>query len=180
MPCLARNPSFYAEEEEEGVWYKVHQPSDEQETEDDFSRQKDVEHFAIRNDQWIEDFLQTEAAIDASRVILDLHEGWDDGAGVGYAFETWRRATNFVKAQAILARDWPGVRFSPPRINPADNGTIDVYWQLSDRRLLINIPAAAEAKATFYGETRTGETIGGKVDLKESSPQFMIWLKQTR
>ncbi len=188
MPCLARNPSFYQEDKDEDVWYKVHKASDDEESEDDFSTAKDEEHSAARNElfvdvdfaQWIEEFLQTEAAIEASKVILELYEGWDDEAGTGYTIETWRRAADFVKAQVLLARDWPGLRFSPPVINAADRGTIDVYWQLPDRQLLINIPSEAETKATFYGETGTGETIGGKIDLTESSPQLMLWLKQAR
>jgi hypothetical protein len=188
MPCLARNPSFYDQDEDEGVSYKVQKSSDEEETDNDFFNEKDTDPLPTANEpfvnvefgQWLEEFLQTEAAINASKLILNLQQGWDDESGIGYSVETWQRAASFVKTQLFLARDRPGVRFSAPMINPADGGTIDVYWQLPDRKLLINIPSEAESKATFYGEAATGETIGGKIDLAEPSPQFMLWLNRTR
>jgi hypothetical protein len=61
-----------------------------------------------------------------------------------------------------------------PRIGPADNGSLDLFWEKPDRTLLINF-SSKEPDATFYGKKEKSE-ISGRFDPSETRPELAVWL----
>jgi hypothetical protein len=117
--------------------------------------------------------------ISESRSITTLTHDWDGEGGSGYSIETWKRATEFLLHQARFARQ-RGWAIGIPSISPADAGSIDLYWKSYGRDLLINIPAKADGLATYYGETRRGDTISGVVKTDAPRPDLVAWLNHRR
>ena len=111
-------------------------------------------------------YVQLRRTIEESGWILDLHDDWDREGSVGYDSDTVERATNFLEILAHIAE-----RAIPiPAINPADEGSIDLFWQFGGRDLLLNVPAEMDQLIAYYGEDERGGSISGDI------PQFVTEL----
>jgi hypothetical protein len=117
-------------------------------------------------------------AITESRKILDIQVAPDDGIEIRYHEETWKRATTLLRwlAQAFWAEN--ASSFLPvPSIGPAEAGSIDLFWELTDLTLLINIPADAAKTATFYGRRLNTSKISGSLGNGDTEPRHLTgWL----
>jgi hypothetical protein len=101
--------------------------------------------------------------IQSSKWILDLKDDWDNEGSEGYSVETWERAIELLWRMSDLLEEESFRNPIPmPKINPANKGSIDLFWELNDCTLLINIPHKTEELATYYGEHKKKETISGK------------------
>ena len=117
-----------------------------------------------------------EAAIEASRSILELRDDWDEEGSPGYSNETWDRATQFVRRVAWSFKNACGRWIDAPKITPGPDGSIDVRWKTQKRSLLINFPADGERPADFFGSDRGTDTIKGTLDLSSPNQWLLMWL----
>lgn len=116
--------------------------------------------------------------IDASREIVNLRDNWDGEGATGYSDETWKRATDFLRSLMLLVLYETDAGRQVPRINPADQGSIDLFWKSAERQLLINVPADADAPASYYGQDRYGNTISGLMHTGSPPLALAGWLTQ--
>ena len=130
---------------------------------------------AIRQSDIDQENLQILAEIERSRAIIDLTDNWDQEGSPGYREETWKRATSFLGLQVQTARQYSWT-IGVPDINPADNGSIDIFWKNEDRELLLNVPADEHEPIAFYGDSRNGETISGQIRGSAPALNLVAWL----
>jgi hypothetical protein len=115
-----------------------------------------------------------EEEIEAARFILKIEADPDTEDFIPYTEETFGRATEFLKRLVIPALAAGMTDIGSPRIGPADNGSIDLFWEKPDRTLLINF-SSREPDATFYGKKEKSE-ISGRFDPSEARPELAVWL----
>ena len=87
-------------------------------------------------------------AMAGAQWILGLHDDWDEEGSLGYAADTLERANALLMRIYECCWDRRGLPAPVPRINPADEGSIDLSWA-GEPRLLINVPRAAAEDPTF-------------------------------
>jgi hypothetical protein len=113
----------------------------------------------------------------ARQEILSLQYDWDDAGGAPINETTFERASdllNRLAARALSSEE----EFPLPTIRPASGGSIDLYWLEGGRTLLINIPATADAHATYSGR-RGGDTAAGTIDLVRGRVSHLAaWLTE--
>jgi hypothetical protein len=118
------------------------------------------------------------SVIRAARALVELGENWDGEGSRGYSLETWKRVKRFLMSHASVARSLFRV-LPAPAINPADQGSLDVFWRLSGRQLLVNFPEDESAPITYYGQNRQGDnTISGRTTAGEKRLDLVAWLTQ--
>jgi hypothetical protein len=118
------------------------------------------------------------SAVRAARALVELGENWDGEGSQGYSLETWKRVKRFLMSHASAARSLFRV-LPAPALNPADQGSLDVFWRLSGRQLLVNFPEDESAPITYYGENRQGNnTISGRTTAGEKRLDLVAWLTQ--
>lgn len=112
--------------------------------------------------------------IKAADFVLRIDNELDSDEFAPYAPETLSRATGFLQRLMIHTHAARIVGLGVPQIGPADHGSIDLFWEKSDRTLLINFPASA-CIATYYGRKAKSE-ISGRFDPSEARPELALWL----
>lgn len=111
--------------------------------------------------------------------LTELRDNWDGEGSLGYSLSTWRRVRRFLLWHASLSKSLFRAALPLPTINPADQGSLDLFWRLSDRQLLINFPADETAPITYYGQNREGNnTISGRTTGRERRLDLVAWLIQ--
>lgn len=142
---------------------------------------------AFHDPRWAADALASEwytrhatllTTINASREIVRLRDNWDGEGATGYSYETWKRATDFLRSLMRLVLYETDAVYQVPRINPADQGSIDLFWKKAERELLINVPADADAPASYYGQDRYGNTTSGLIHTGSPPVALAGWLTQ--
>ena len=118
------------------------------------------------------------AVIDGCQRITLLQDDWDGEGSVRYSQATLKRATDFLTNHWREARQKQGMRISVPRINPADHGSVDLFWSDASQKLLINFPAEADDPVTYYGQDLRGNTIGGEISGGTIRADLMTWVRQ--
>jgi hypothetical protein len=113
------------------------------------------------------DTSQIEQAIEASRTLLDLPQGWDDGEAKQISKLTWDLATAVLREAARAAHRRFNHLLPAPNIGPCSDGSLDLFWDTSNYTLLINVQA--EQASDYYGE-RAGLKIQGPFN--PTSPKF--------
>lgn len=126
----------------------------------------------------ISDYARLLATIRASSRIADIADNWDGEGSPGYAAATVGRATRFLRGHWIAARR-AGLDIGFPRINPADSGSLDVYWSKEDRDLLVNFPSA-DGPATYFGRDAEGNTFAGEIAGEKPRLDLIAWLGQKK
>jgi hypothetical protein len=114
-------------------------------------------------------------AIDSSRWMLQLEEDWDGEGSPGYSEETWDRAVGFLLKNALAL--WEDFRITPdaPGVHNGPAGSIDIYWNTPNGRLLINIPPENTGDASFYGSDKEGHEIKGTLPIHSKNPWLLLW-----
>jgi len=114
-------------------------------------------------------------SLDQSLWILELPDNWDDEGSIHYERATWERARDFLLSLAREARYCSARALPAPAINPAYAGSIDLFWDLEQRQLLVNIPADPTEAITFYGEDDFGTVVSGKrLTIEEASNERRV------
>ena len=116
------------------------------------------------------------AALEGSRSVLTLLDGWDDEGAVGYSSATWTRAARFLARHADAALRSLGRPLPRAYLNPADEGSLDLYWDLSDRTLLVNFAHGEDEPASFFGKKSDGDTIQGVAQVDSVRQDLIAWL----
>lgn len=106
---------------------------------------------------------ELENTINESNSILELEVSPDAGIDAPYTEETLRRAVQLLREVAETFWNATGSHSSVPSIGPAEAGSIDLFWELSDVTLLINVPADAVKNATYYGRRQSGSKTSGLI-----------------
>jgi hypothetical protein len=120
---------------------------------------------------------ELENLISSSMWITELEDDWDDEGSQGYSRDTWERATKFLRKQVeVLKDDFCCIPVPFPQIAPADKGSIDLFWKLDDRQLLVNVPSDSSRLATYYGENANGESTSGKFSTSRRNFVLAAWL----
>lgn len=89
--------------------------------------------------------------IDKSQYILQLEEDWDDAGGAKYDETTWLNAMSFLMRYAKTLYNDFNIIINSPKIYHGPKGSIDIIWEPSAYRLVINIPKEGP-KAMFYAD----------------------------
>jgi hypothetical protein len=132
-----------------------------------------------RLDQGLDPLRQVSEAVQASRELLGLREGWDGEGAAAISEETWKRATEFLFRNAQLLWNENGVRIEAPRIVPVPDGTLDIHWKVAKRELLVNIPSKAGERAKYYGDDGTGHhVVEGDLDTAAANHWLLMWLSE--
>lgn len=119
------------------------------------------------------------SAVCAARKLAEFRDDWDGEGSQGYSLRTWRRLRRFVLTQAFVSRSQFRAALPVPSINPADQGSLDAFWRLCDRQLLVNFPADETAPITYYGQNSRGDnTISGRTTGRERRLDLVAWLIQ--
>jgi hypothetical protein len=115
-----------------------------------------------------------EEEIKAANFILGIQNDFDSDDFVLYTLETLARATGFLR-RLVAAAHLDGIfNVGVPKIGPADHGSVDLFWEKSDRTLLMNFPPF-ESIANFYGKKASGE-ISGRFDPSQAGLELAHWL----
>jgi hypothetical protein len=115
-----------------------------------------------------------EDEINSANYIIEIKSDPELDSFVPYTTETLARATNFLRRLMIHAHTANVIGTGVPRIGPAEDGSIDLFWEKGDRTLLVNFPAG-ENIGNYYGKKPMSE-ISGKFDPSESRPELVFWL----
>lgn len=141
-----------------------------------WSGQSDNEWPVVLDDTSSSGLAEIEDAIEGSRWILELPDDWDELGSPRYDEETWMRAAHLLRLLAEGAYDIFSHKLPIPRISPADENSIDLFWENPRRNLLINIPWSRKEKGSYYGSSATAETISGTVDPDRRRLDLIAWL----
>jgi hypothetical protein len=114
-------------------------------------------------------FLPSELAflfetIDKSQYILQLEDDWDDAGAEKYEETTWKNAMFFLIRYAKVLYDNFNIIINSPKIYHGPNGSIDILWEPSAYRLVINIPKKGD-KAMFYADNYKDQITEGTFNL---------------
>ena len=102
--------------------------------------------------------------IDKSQYILQLEDDWDDAGGEKYEEKTWIKAMSFLMHYAKILFDDFNIIINSPKIYHGPKGSIDIIWEPSAYRLVINIPKE-EHKALFYADNYKDQMTEGSFNL---------------
>ena len=100
-------------------------------------------------------FTEIAEQIDKSRFILELNDNWDDEGSIACSQKTFATAVTFVIKYCEAVWEEESVLIDAPTILPGPKGSIDLLWDKTDYRLLINIHPDPDVIASFYGDNRT-------------------------
>ncbi len=116
--------------------------------------------------------------LDAAKKLTQLPDDWDDNGGTAYSEAHVARVASFVTS-IIECIPLYGRRLALlPQISPGPGTSIDVFWQLPKRELLLNFPSDVSGFVTYSGEALGGERaeIRGSLDANYSNEWLAIWL----
>ena len=118
-------------------------------------------------------------AIKDSKKILDLQEDWDSEGALAVPKFVWERAANVLSVYSTWIWENRGIVLLAPSIDAIADGSIDIMWNSSKARLLLNIKNnLTSSEAHYYGDTYGGKNKfkGVLGDLNELQEFFAYWL----
>lgn len=110
---------------------------------------------------------------------LELEPDWDGQGSPPYSSDTWDRAATLLLTGAV---DYLGQHHQTIPIPAFDNGpdgSIDIFWDLPDRQVLLNVPAELDSPVRYYGHSSLGFEIKGTESLARQQrwfPLLLNWL----
>jgi hypothetical protein len=117
-----------------------------------------------------------EEEIEAAKYILKIGNDTEAGDFVPYSKSTLSCAVDFLRRQMIHAHAARLIGMGVPQIGPADRGSVDLFWEKTDRTLLVNFPSSG-GPVTYYGRKPKSE-ISGRFDPSEARADLVIWLAE--
>ncbi len=104
--------------------------------------------------------------IERSKYIYDLDDNWDDEGSIGYTFETWEKAINFITKLYNHIKSKHSIIMDTPTVSHGPMGSIDILWENSNYRLLINVPKDSNT-IKYYGDNYKNKSYKGTHSLKK-------------
>jgi hypothetical protein len=121
-----------------------------------------------------EEWRAMEEEIEAATYILQIENDAQADDFVPYSKMTLSCAIGFLRRQMIHAHAARLIGMGVPQIGPADRGSVDLFWEKSDRTLLVNFPSSG-GLSSYYGKKPKSE-ISGRFDPSEARADLVIWL----
>jgi hypothetical protein len=119
-----------------------------------------------------------EKTIHDSTWIQDLADDWDGEGSPGISRTTWERGVYFLRQ--IAERAGQVNRVLPlPSINPNGHGSVDVFWNMGERSLLLNIPASSEESPSYSTIAGTRPPRSGLLDSRDALDLVTSFLTTT-
>lgn len=118
-------------------------------------------------------------AIKDSKKLLDLQEDWDSEGALTVPKFVWERAANVLSMYSKWIWENKGIVLLAPSIDALADGSIDIMWNSSKARLLLNIKNSVTSSEThYYGDTHEGKNKfkGVLGDLNDVQEFFAYWL----
>lgn len=115
-----------------------------------------------------------EETISDAEWIVDLDDDWDEAGAAGYHVSVLDRARAVLEQMSQEASRALSDKLPMPDVNPAQEGSIDLFWRLEDRDLLMNVPVGDES-ISFFGRREDGNTISGLI-AGTSRMDVIVWL----
>lgn len=119
-------------------------------------------------------------SIKESKKLLDLKDNWDDQGSPGYSEETLQQAIRLIVNYSRKIWVEEGIVIDAPKILPAQNGSIDLFWEKDEYTLLINVPRYPGYLAGFYGDFKNDEYIEGKFNLSLYKKSIIFFFTEGR
>jgi len=123
-----------------------------------------------------EEWRAMEEEIEAASYILKIENDTEEDDFIPYSKTTLSCAIDFLRRQMIHAHAARLIGMGVPQIGPADGGSIDLFWEKTDRTLLVNFPSSG-GLVTYYGKKAKSE-ISGRFDPSEARTDLLIWLAE--
>jgi len=115
--------------------------------------------------------------IDDAKWLLGLKDNFDGRGSPRYSKDTLDRAIAFVRLQW---QEYLRLNVEPmplPEIGPGPQGSIDIFWDLPNLNLLVNIPADPKLPVEFAGDGKDrGRFDGTLVDPTQPNRGLVSWL----
>ena len=113
-----------------------------------------------------------------------MPDNWDDEGAKSISKKTFETANKFmtIQCERFMTSQIGKMEFKEaaaiviPSINPVTDGSIDLYWETDNCRLLINIPASPDSTASFYGDNHKGVEIEGTLDINDFDDCLLLQL----
>lgn len=121
-----------------------------------------------------EEWRAMEEEIATAKYILKIENDAEADDFVLYSERTLSCATRFLRRQMIYAHAARVIGMGVPQIGPADRGSVDLFWEKSDRTLLVNFPSTG-GLVSYYGKKPKSE-VSGRFDPSEARADLVIWL----
>jgi hypothetical protein len=88
--------------------------------------------------------------------------------GGDYAIETLERAASFLRELRQVVAQCHSGRLPLPQIQPAEEGSVDLYWPDLSLTVLVNIPSSAREPITYSaGRKGAPQTFGGALEPRD-------------
>jgi len=152
----------------------LHKPGTKQRhTEDDLNKINNPNKFC-------KELNHIEKVIEDSKYILNLEDDWDSEGAQQIPEIIFNRAIDFIRkySKNIFEDE---IIISAPIISPLRDGSIDLLWQSSNSRLLLNIKNTSELTGFFYGALdihNTKNEVYGNIETDIILPSFKGWLME--
>jgi hypothetical protein len=115
-------------------------------------------------------------AIEDARWIVGTAIDPEDEHSAVYVQAMLSRAAAFLRDLESIASRSFGAHLVAPRLNPGDDGGIDLFWDLGRFHLLLSLPATNTEPITYYGSNSKGESLGGVILPESMAPEVVAWI----
>lgn len=115
--------------------------------------------------------------IDKSQYILQLEDDWDDAGSEKYEETTWLNAVSFLTRYAKALFDDFNIVINSPKIYHGPKGSIDILWEPTAYRLVVNIPKEGN-KVMFYADNYKDQITEGVFDLNNFNVSLIPFATQ--
>jgi hypothetical protein len=107
---------------------------------------------------------------------IPFFDDWDGEGSPAYLEETWRRSVQTVlRTASDVWKHRGGIILPLPALTPGPDQSIDIYWDLEDRTLLVNVPNEPDVLAQWYGKSDKGLETKGTTVLDVSLAGLVSW-----
>jgi hypothetical protein len=118
--------------------------------------------------------------IKGSKKILDLAYDWDSEGALSVPQFVWEKAAKTLIIYSKWIWENKSVKLVIPSIDALADGSIDIMWNGTKGRLLLNIRNSSTSEAHYYGDTYEGKNkFKGVIEnLNEVQIFFAYWLTE--
>ena len=126
-------------------------------------------------------FNNIKEAIEESSFILDLSDNWDDENALKVPDNVWLNAIRFLIQYSIeIDKNYNSI-IKPPSIMPCSDGSIDLFWNVNNFRMLINFRNSEQNEAYYYADKFCDNTqFKGSFLIDSYQEHIESWLKNMK
>jgi hypothetical protein len=115
-----------------------------------------------------------------SEKILDFEYDWDSEGALPVPQFVWERAAKTLIIYSKWIWDNKGIKLVIPSIDALPDGSVDIMWNGTKGRLLLNVRNSSSLEAHYYGDSYEGKNkFKGVIEnLNEVQTFFAYWLTE--